>query len=481
MEITPDKIRQVLESVFKISGFRNTQEEIITRVMKGGHSLVLMPTGMGKSLCYQLPAVLMDGLTVVLSPLISLMKDQVDSLLKLGIDAAYINSSLSRMQRDRRYRNIKEGKYKILFVAPERFKKEDFRDVISCREISLLAVDEAHCVSQWGHDFRPDYSRIAEFREVLGYPTTIALTATATPAVQDDIIVRTGIESAQIKTFNEGICRPNLKLEVDNVIDESEKFDMILKLIQRRNGSKIVYFNLIKSIDKFSDYLCLKKVRHHVYHGKLAPAERKRIQNVFLSPKSGLMLATNAFGMGIDKPDIRMIVHAEIPDSIEAYYQEIGRGGRDGKPSDCILIYNEDDLAVQLEFLYWRNPSADFIKKTFHLLNSMGDTINSYTYEDIQEKLVFKNRGDNRLQTVLNLFDRQGVTKGSLDSLNLQVISELPDEIISEDYINIKIQHDRQRLVDMLNYVKTPDCRRDYIHSYFGIDSPECDNCDNCV
>jgi ATP-dependent DNA helicase RecQ len=472
--------KQVLKSIFGYTNFQSSQEEIINSVINGENCLVLMPTGGGKSLCYQIPALLLDGLTVVISPLISLMKDQTDALLKRGVDTVYINSSLSKNEKLSRYESIKNGRYQIIFVSPERFQKKQFVEALKNRKISLLALDEAHCMSQWGNDFRPDYSKIKLFRKILNYPTTIALTATATAEIQKDIIDKSGIPLEDVRIFNEGICRPNLSLGVIEVIDESQKFQMIVEKLRETKGSKIVYFNLIKSIGRFSEFLDKYKITYSIYHGKLNPSQKKSIQNQFMKSYSQIILATNAFGMGIDKSDIRLVIHAEIPDSIESYYQEIGRSGRDGLSSECLLFYSMDDLAVQIEFLQWKNPDIKFITSTYKLLKSLEPNISSFRYEDIQEKLIHKNKGDHRLQSVLSLFDQFGISSGQLENGNFALVSNLSEELISENRIRKKMDIDKKRLIDMMNYSKLETCRRDYIHEYFSAKKVNCGNCDNC-
>lgn len=472
---------ETLKTIFGHDEFRGTQEEIIDHVIAGNHCLVIMPTGMGKSLCFQIPALLSDELTVVISPLIALMKDQVDGLVEKGVDATFINSSLTKSERENRYRRVAEGGYCLLYVTPERFRKNEFLLALGQRRIGLLAIDEAHCISEWGHDFRPDYTRIAEFRKKMNNPTTIALTATATSEVQTDIIKQCGFDVDSVKMFHEGIYRPNLELRVTDLIDENQKMEAILSGLEDYPGTQILYFTLIKTLERFSELLIGKGIRHLNYHGKLDPHDRKRIQNKFMKGKNQLILATNAFGMGVDKEDVRLIIHVEVPSSPESYYQEIGRAGRDGKKSLCHLLYCQDDLATQLEFIYWRNPNNIFIESTYNLLVSCGEGVNTMEYEMLQEKLVRKNRGDHRLSTVLSVFDRYGITEGSLEKGDLKVIAELDPVLLEEDRISEKEKINNERLYGMLKYVQLETCRKNYLHEYFGVAAEKCEHCDNCL
>lgn len=345
---------EALRRHFGLTSFRSGQEEIISSVLSGRNSVVVMPTGAGKSLCYQLPAVMLPGITVVISPLIALMKDQVEQLSAKGIAATYINSSISDSERAERQRQLREGAFKLVYVAPERFKSPTFLEALAQLELALFAVDEAHCISQWGHDFRPDYSLLGQVRKRLRPPRTVALTATATPEVRDDITRVLLMKDPRV--FVAGFDRPNLFLEVTAVSGDEDKRAACAQLASE-GGSGIVYCSTRKAAEMIHGALKATGRRTVLYHAGMTDEDRHKAQDEFMGAANSVAVATNAFGMGIDKPDIRFVAHANIPKAVEAYYQEIGRAGRDGKPARAVLLFNHADVFTQERLIQSSHPA----------------------------------------------------------------------------------------------------------------------------
>jgi ATP-dependent DNA helicase RecQ len=475
---------EILKTVFGFDAFRLRQDEVIAAVLRGENTLLLMPTGMGKSLCYQIPARLLGGLTLVVSPLIALMKDQVDAAVKKGLRCCFINSSLSRQEREHRYKRLGEGAYELVYITPERFRLPEFWAALDAskargQKLALLAVDEAHCISSWGHDFRPDYSRLGEIREKLGNPVTLALTATATPLVQKDILSQLTIPDARV--FNEGLKRPNLEIEVHDVLAMDEKVRAIVGLRFQTPGAAIVYVSLVQTLRELSAELSRLNIIHFVYHGQLPDNERRRQQEQFLASTDGLILATPAFGLGVDKPDVRMVIHAELPSSIEAYYQEIGRAGRDGATARCVLLYDGDDISIQSDFLKWGNPDPGFIQAVYNLIERNLPRAHSEGFDYLRTQMNFYNRRDFRVETSVNLLERWGSLEGR-QPREWKPIAPPPAEYLDKDLYEKRMKSAQQKLMSLVDLAQERDrCRMQLIHTYFGFEhEPRCGVCDVC-
>ncbi len=405
-----NQITKLLQQYYGFTTFRRGQSEAITSVLEGKDTIVIMPTGGGKSLCYQLPALALPGVTLVISPLIALMKDQVDSLVSRGIAATYINSALSLEETKQRLEEIEQGVYKLVYIAPERFYNTDFVSKLAQIKISLFAIDEAHCISQWGHDFRPSYLQLKHALKLVGKPPVIALTATATPEVRADIIKQIDIHNpTQIVT---GFARPNLQFGVSEAAESQKPYIILDVLSSLGEASGIVYVGTRSKADEMLEVLLGAGIEAVGYHAGMQNEERRWVQENFMSGKAQVIVATNAFGMGIDKKDIRFVIHFDLPGTIEAYYQEAGRAGRDGKPSVCLLLYNPKDRYLREFFIRGDNPPPELVYQVYEYLISYGQTRILLTYSDIK-KAIGDDSPEMAIGTSLKILERAGYIRRS--------------------------------------------------------------------
>jgi len=481
-----------LQKHFGFHDFREGQRDVIGSILEGKDAVVVMPTGSGKSLCYQLPAMILDGATLVVSPLIALMKDQVDALQARNLPATFINSSISESEQRARIEELRRGEHKLVYVAPERFRSSRFNSALQNIPISLFAVDEAHCISTWGHDFRPDYLRLRNVIKSLGKVQTLALTATATPYVRSDIIQQLGLDQPQ--TFVSGFDRPNLSIEVKHTEREREKIAHIKRLAQRIHGSGIIYASTRKAVEQVGGKLEDAGLSVVIYHAGMSDSLRIKAQDAFMSSRKQMIVATNAFGMGIDKPDIRFVVHYQMPGSLEAYYQEIGRAGRDGLPSTCVLLFNYADKNTHDFFIEGSYPDLSVIKQVYDSLASTELKRIELSTAEIARRAGERN--EMAIQSALYLLERAGHIQrtapalhrasggGAQQGRSIVMLDNLPATQLRVDARDVsrRGELERRKLREMIDFCYTDYCYRAHILRYFGDrqHQRQCGTCGNC-
>jgi ATP-dependent DNA helicase RecQ len=476
----PAVVDSLLRNTFGIRRLRPGQRDVIDSVLSGSDTFALMPTGAGKSLCYQLPTLCLPGMVLVVSPLISLMRDQLAKLEELGIPAVQVNSSLNREQETAALDAIAGGLCRIIFATPERLTQSEFIELLQRQKIGLFVVDEAHCVSQWGHDFRPAYLDLAAAIRALGKPPVLGLTATATEDAISDIVKQLGLSQPRI--INTGIYRKNLRYSVVQATSDKEKLEQLLELAGGQQGSGIIYAATVAAVEQLHAALAERGASVTLYHGRLSARDRQHNQDQFMQGAARLMVATNAFGMGIDKSDIRFIIHYQMPANLEAYYQESGRAGRDGAAADCILLFQFKDKRVQQFFLARDYPNGDDVRHVYTAAATLVEQ-GPAPFAALCEALP--DMSATRVRVALKLLKEAGLLAQD-KQLRIRTSRKAPDaasfDALAGSYAD-KAERDREALEQMVSYAQSGYCRWQLLLQYFGEgdEAPEpCRTCDNC-
>ena len=470
-----------LRKVFGLRQLRPGQHEAMTRALRGLNTLAVMPTGAGKSLCYQLPATLLQGVTVVVSPLIALMQDQCEKLRALGIAAVQLNSALDAQGAREAELAVEESRARVVFTTPERLGDPALQSTLKRQRVALLVVDEAHCISQWGHDFRPAFTEIGTLLPELGSPPVLALTATANDDVTADIARQLRIPAVGVLAGSS--YRSNLQFSVETAADDAGKLRRTGEIVSAAEGPAIVYAATVKAAETVHAALLQAGVAAGLYHGKLPASQRQASQQAFMSGQTAVMVATNAFGLGIDKPDIRLVLHYQMPSGLDVYYQEAGRAGRDGQPSRCVLLFLAGDRAVQQFFLNGRYPSLEDGQSLMTLLARSPQPAEPWTLERIRQSLQ---RPVSKLRVLLNLLRREGWLHID-DEGRVSACADaapLPElQALLARYVD-KSEQDHARLEQMVSYAQTGGCRWRTLLEGFEEAAPfeqgRCLTCDNC-
>lgn len=471
------KVHQVARERFGYESFRAGQEAAIKALLDGRDTLAVMPTGSGKSAIYQIAAVLIPGSTVVISPLVALQHDQVESITQQEVGrAAMVNSTVSSAERQEAFEALEEEELEFLFLAPEQFNNPETLDRLQKSKPSLFVVDEAHCISEWGHDFRPDYLRLGAVIEALGHSRVLALTATAAPTVREEIIERLGMREPQIVV--QGFDRPNIWLAVKRFEDETEKQQALLKWAVRVKKPGIVYVATRKKAEEVAQSLCDEGVRAIFYHAGMKAKEREEAQTAFMNDEAEVIVATTAFGMGVDKPNVRFVFHYDISDSVDSYYQEMGRAGRDGEKALATLFYCPDDLNLRRFLASSSQIDVELLEQVAVTVQEQDEPIN---LRDLQQQT---NLSQSKLTKALSRLEQVGAVE-SLPTGEV-IASEQPPELSEATQEAARAQecyqhYVRSRLEMMRGYAEVRDCRREYLLNYFGetLEEP-CGFCDNC-